>query len=303
MYIVKSFYVIILFPTVFVFIYIMIIHSRYVSFSRRIINTLQAKNRLSGLFHRHNIISNNLPKILLTLFTTFKDTKDRENIQMNTILNWALFMPEVQPVLYTDIPSGILIDQAKRSGWKIYRVPKVNKNNMPFVKEMYFDVQTRVNSTYYGFVNGDILFTKGLVKTLKKVAFDFNVINSTVLIIGRRLNVWTDYNSTKWLYKFNDILRKSQNGKLYSTHAEDYFFMSHCQGFPWKHIKDIVIGWPAWDNYLTATAVLNNITVIDATNTILAFHQIHKYPDKKYKSINDYRYNLDLIASFPLGMN
>ena len=46
---------------------------------------------------------------LLTLFTSFKNTTDRVNIQTNTILNWAQFLPKIQPVAFTTFSTGILI--------------------------------------------------------------------------------------------------------------------------------------------------------------------------------------------------
>ena len=50
---------------------------------------------------------------LMTLFTTFKNTSDRINIQLNTVRNWAQFLPNIQPVLFSTFQSGNVLSPVR----------------------------------------------------------------------------------------------------------------------------------------------------------------------------------------------
>ena len=56
-------------------------------------------------------------------------------------------------------------------------------------------------------------------------------------------------------------------------------------------MKDVVIGRPAYDNYFVAMARYNNMSVVDASRTILALHQTGQ--DGKFAGAKntDSRYN------------
>ena len=66
-----------------------------------------------------------------------------------------------------------------------------------------------------------------------------------------------------------------RNGSLFTADAEDYFFIAS-NVFPWERIRDVVIGRPGYDNYLVGMAIRHNVSVVDATNTLLAVHQTDK---------------------------
>ncbi len=63
-------------------------------------------------------------------------------------------------------------------------------------------------------------------------------------------------------------------------------------------MKDVVIGRPAVDNYMVAMAVMNHVSVLDATETILAVHQTGTDGNKSGYKNKDARYNLDVIGNF-----
>ena len=81
-------------------------------------------------------------KPILTLFTTFKPSNHKLTIHQNVIRNWALFIPDVIPILYNTSTDPHLTTFALQHGWKVYPSPRLNKNNLPFLKEMYFDAKT-----------------------------------------------------------------------------------------------------------------------------------------------------------------
>ena len=243
---------------------------------------------------------------LLTLFTTFKESSDRNNIQTNTILNWASLGPKVQPLVFTNLSSaGILVERARKHGWIIAPLQRVNKYGTPFLKDMFRAVTKYSGSPFYGYCNADILFGDGLVKTLEGLKrYNFN----SSMLIGRRVNVKIDPNSTLPLYRNSQIvpLAKSK-GSLFRTDAEDYFIIGPISRFPWHMIKDVVIGRPAYDNYLVGQALIGNVSVVDATKTVLAVHQtgkdgIHAGARNKDGSYNKrvigrYNYNSGLTSS------
>jgi len=66
-----------------------------------------------------------------------------------------------------------------------------------------------------------------------------------------------------------------QRGKLFGIDAEDYFFIAF-NDFPWHSVQDVIVGRPAYDNYLVGLAIKRNVTVVDATSTLLALHQTDK---------------------------
>ena len=58
-------------------------------------------------------------------------------------------------------------------------------------------------------------------------------------------------------------------------------------------MADVVVGRPAYDNYLVALAIQQNVTVVDATDTLLAVHKTdqdgnvvgHHNKDKAFNAI------------------
>ena len=71
--------------------------------------------------------TSNSSEALLTLFTTFKESSNRNNIQTNTILNWASLGPKVQPLVFTNLSStGILVERARKHGWIIAPLQRVH---------------------------------------------------------------------------------------------------------------------------------------------------------------------------------
>ena len=90
------------------------------------------------------------------------------------------------------------------------------------------------------------------------------------LVIGRRTNVRY---KNKPLYHPSDVTKLAkQKGRLFVVSAIDYFFIAR-NAFPWHRIPDMVIGRNGYDNFLVLTAIENNVSVIDATGTLLAVHQ------------------------------
>ena len=132
----------------------------------------------------------------------------------------------------------------------------------------------RYTADFYGFSNGDILFNDGLKSTLQGVKNYFSVLGPS-LVVGQRKNYYMSHqkNTTMDLYKKEIVTEIGRTDAHYFTlDAEDFFFLSH-HGFQWDLVKDIVIGRPGYDNYFVYVTRTNNVSLIDATHTLLALHQ------------------------------
>ena len=94
--------------------------------------------------------------------------------------------------------------------------------------------------------------------------------NKSMLMVGKRTNVdhVTKKESSTW-----DLLTSTarRRGELFTLDAMDYFIVT--KYFPWKLFPEVTIGRQNYDNFLVFLARKLNLTVIDATNTLLAIHQ------------------------------
>lgn len=124
------------------------------------------------------------------------------------------------------------------------------------------------------------------------------MLNET-LVVGRRTNV-----DISRLPNNTDISSPSQvdliaqlYGELFIEKAEDYFVI-YRNRFPWNRIADIAIGRTAYDNYLVAIGIVSNVSVIDATQTIVALHQTDHEGNKAGHTNSEKSFNKNRIGVF-----
>jgi len=91
------------------------------------------------------------------------------------------------------------------------------------------------------------------------------------MVIGRRTNV--QWRSNETLQDPDNVTQiAAHRGRLFLPAAEDYFFVA-MNSFPWHRVPpNMVIARPGYDNYIVAIAISNNVSVIDASATLLAVH-------------------------------
>ena len=116
------------------------------------------------------------------------------------------------------------------------------------------------------------------------------------LVTGRRTNVLIGNRSVIYLPNHVTTLAR-QRGRLYTPWAEDYFFIAF-NDFPWHRVADVVIGRVGYDNYLVGLAIQQSVTVVDATSTILAFHQTDSEGNMAGHRIDDKEFNYHRIGEF-----
>lgn len=242
-------------------------------------------NNGSNTTYESNVVAKPKPEVLLTLFSSWPTKAEKYLCHNNTLRNWALLKPLIQPVVFTNETS--LAEKAIEMGWGALPVRKAGRG-VPILKYMYQDVKEIYRSPFYAFANGDILFTDSLIKSLKKILNSTKISkDNPLMIVGRRTNVQevTSQEANTWT---NVIKTAKTRGKVYTEWAEDYFITS--ADYPWKDIPEVVIGRRAYDNWLVTNARKQKHVTIDATETLLALHQTtragnmegHKAPNSEY---------------------
>lgn len=231
---------------------------------------------------------------LLTIFTTWVSDKKKYICRNNTVKNWNLLKENVARILFTnetDLTFGV-----KSMGWKVLPVTKVaSTTNVPVLKDMFYSTFEAEDSIFYAYANGDNLFTKDLLKTLKVILKSNLGEADDLLLIGRRVDVRnlktveaTDHGALKYA-AYN-------RGSIHSPYGIDYFIIK--KSYPFHEFPDLVIGRPYVDSFLVSEAVNREPShVIDITMTSLAVHQVtlpgqQGVDEGTTKQDKDYNYDL-----------
>ena len=241
---------------------------------------------------------------LITLFTTFAAHKhngtEKLTVHKNTIMNWAKLKPSVNLILFSN--DSEMKHMAKHAGWDLIASINESVDTPPILKDMFKMAMNSYKTPWYGYSNGDILFMDDFLNTMHGINVTIGA-TQRVLVTGRRTNV-EHFTKDIDITDFTALRKFAQeNGVLYKTDAEDFFIAS--QSFPWNETAPVVVGRPAYDNWLVGHARCNLKTiVIDATDTIMAVHQTTRYGGniEGYKSRNPH-YNLDLFKRLQMKTN
>ena len=212
---------------------------------------------------------------LVTMFTTLKDVSVRTELHERTLSNWAALSPGMQPVLFVpqpDVQTSRWVDLAGESGWDV-RATSDLKKGIPILTAMFKRILQEYNTPFVGFANGDILFDHSIIETLQELSAIKDVEHESIMIVGKRQNV----NITQYDLGSGENMTKLHQtdlrAKEHAGYAQDYFIISR-KGLPWEKIPDFVIGRNGYDNWLVTEAQGWNTTLIDATRTIMALHQV-----------------------------
>jgi len=93
------------------------------------------------------------------------------------MLNWRAIDEtpgqQVKSILYltnSNVDDG-LAKFARCNGWAVFEAPRVSEVGMPYLKEMYSHASSHfTDCVFYGFSNGDILYSRDLLVTLDAIA-------------------------------------------------------------------------------------------------------------------------------------
>ncbi|XP_033735981.1 uncharacterized protein LOC117324303 [Pecten maximus] len=251
------------------------------------------RHSLSNMIQSCNSIKSDIRKTIrepiLTLFTSVDPT--HAEVTLRTLQNWASFMPYINLVMFTN--DGQITKQSRDHGWTVFPVTHAGIDGIPVLKTMFQQVIREFSTPYYGFANGDILFTDTLLESLSVTRKYFNH-DENVMLTGRRINVPHLTNKELVSYKYMEKVAKDR-GELFVISSEDYFITT--KHFAWHSIPDLIIGRPAYDNWIVAHARCNHIKVVDTTNTILAIHQTTDKGNKNGHAHKSANYNDALLIS------
>ncbi|KAJ8308230.1 hypothetical protein KUTeg_013104 [Tegillarca granosa] len=249
------------------------------------------------LYHCNSRAKIILPKTLgepiLTLFTTWDPNDGKDSVHDNVIVNWSTFMPKINLVLFTNDTN--IGNKVKERGWKVFPVVHHAAGGTPVLKTMFNTVMYHFNSTFYGFSNSDILFVDDIMDTLYTAHVQFGE-TKPIFVTGRRINV--PHINLKEAASYDNIrIAAKTRGTLFEIHSADYFIST--KSFPWNTVPDLVVGRPAYDNWIIghARCVGSGVQVLDATDTILAIHQTTKSGNHDGHKHTQSNYNDKLIVS------
>ena len=212
---------------------------------------------------------------LFVVFTTFVEDPARRPMHLAAIRNWALLGPYVKPILFTQTPNSSLNTIAHENGWDIMAVPRTNQYGTPFIRDMYFVAYKSYKSMYYGYTNGDILFSYSVLYTLMAVHSYFDLQKdkldaNTTFVVGTRSDYALTEASPSWLHHPEHVEQLTVKQPLYIG-GVDYFITTR-YGFPWSDMLDLVIGRAGIDNYLLGEAVRRKMNMVDVTETMPVLH-------------------------------
>ena len=220
-------------------------------------------------------LSNVIPrKPILTMFTTIHESESKRFIYENTVRNWQLLKPDIIPLLFTDIDpkmSTSIGHFAMQQGWNVMPVPKTSAEGNAILRHMFLKAQDEFDTPFYCYANGDILFDRNLTDTVRFLQSSaYGGYIDKLLVVGRRRNWSIDKGLI--LRDLSQVGHYAKNSSLFIPDAQDYFLTTR-NGYPWTTIPDFVVGRVRYDNWLVATALIEKIPVVDATETVTALHQ------------------------------
>jgi hypothetical protein len=207
----------------------------------------------------------------LTLFAFLKDLSGpAAQAQEIAICSWMQLNPRPEIILLGEADG--LDKIADKFHLKHIPAIKVNQYGTPLVNDLFEKAQASASCDFMAYVNSDIILLDDFIPAIEKCKTTFDEF----LMIGARwdadLPADIDIASDGW----QDTLRQyvHQHAYLHAVSGIDYFVFTR---YLWPLIPDFGIGRTAWDNWLVGKPLESGKAVIDATQTVTAIHQDHRY--------------------------
>jgi hypothetical protein len=208
---------------------------------------------------------------MLTIFTSPKAFRNQfDRIQCNTLSSWTNLGHGTQVVVVGNEPGTT--EAVRRFG--AHHIPQVDTDpqGLPYIDSLVRHAEHVSPHRMVMYANADILFLPELIGTIEAVqqwTFPF-------LIVGSRTDLdvhdFINFANPKEISALRQ--RALKDGKHPPPGAIDYFLFS--KGL-FGGMPPLVIGRPAWDNWMLWGAIHRGARLINATNAILAIHQNHDY--------------------------
>ncbi len=189
--------------------------------------------------------------------------------QENAVKSWLALHPDIEVILYGDACGTAEV--CKRLGAQHIPDIAATPQGVPYFGAISDHAAKYARYDIQCYVNCDILFTKNLLDATKHIPF------SQFLVIGQRIDlaegVLMDVAKPDILEEMRSLSEKRM-ATLHPPAGSDYFLF---QRGMWHGLPPVVIGRGGYDNALIAFCIKKRIPVIDATMSIIAFHQFHGY--------------------------
>lgn len=202
---------------------------------------------------------------MLSIFTVPKAFDGQAALaQSNAIASWAR-LPDCEIILVGDDPG--VPEIAAEIG--AVHAPDVQRSpaGVPLLSSAFDAARTHASHEIVAFVNSDIILTGDLIDAVRRA----RQWRRRFLMTGRRINVQIDEPLT-FAPGWEQSLRASAwaHGDLHPGH--DYFVFPSAL---WRTLPPFVVGHEYWSAWLTCDARTRKAAVIDATQVVAAFHQVH----------------------------
>lgn len=190
-------------------------------------------------------------------------------IQKNAIRSWKAVYPDVEVIIYGD--GERVAETCREMG--VHHVPDIqcSPSDTPYFNSIVEHSNIHARHDIQCYLNCDILMTESVITAIKSLMLP------RYLLIGQRMdladNTNLDVTTNNWEKKLQQ-LKKQGKANMHAPSGMDYFI------FPrglWKELPKLVIGRGGYDNALLAFCIGKRIPIIDATASIVAFHQFHDY--------------------------
>jgi len=209
---------------------------------------------------------------MITIFTIPKPFTDPHisMIQKNAIRSWLALKDDNQIVLVGN-DKGV---KEFANELNVEHIPnvKTNKFNTPLLDSAFALIKEKTQNDIIVYVNADIVFLNDFVEALKHVpSYEF-------LAVGRRVDLditeLIDFKGSS----YEDYLTKKARkyGTLHSPSGVDYFVFRKKS---FENIPSFAVGRIGWDIWMVSEVRERKIPLIDMTDSVLAIHQNHDYPD------------------------
>ena len=171
---------------------------------------------------------------------------------------------------------------------------------------MFEYVFEHFNSTFYGYVNADILLDNTLIRTLQSVEAD-QTLGDRLYVVGQRTNV---QQSLSDIYRRGGaespsefVIRMLLKGHRYWDSAVDFHIVTKAT-WDWSEMPKFVIGRSGYDLFLVQAAYLDSsIRMIDVTNSVHCAHMLSSDGNRSgiKRKTPDNNWNTKILQSLPGG--
>lgn len=228
---------------------------------------------------------------MISIFTTTKDfTGINRTNQLNAIRSWlnSPFRPQVI-IFGKSIGSEEL---GTHPNLEFHDQVKISSTGAPYVNEMFAAAGKISKYPVCCYVNADIIFPHIFIENIQSIT---SGIKKKYLIVGQRIDV--DVNEEILFsanHKINTAEKYFHNAKEHPPMGSDFFVFPKGQ-YTISNMPDLLIGRPAWDNWMIYDGRKRNYKVIDMSFSSKVIHQNHDYSHNKQRHSN---VNLDSETLF-----